>query len=82
MELRDYYYLLKNTKASLAVMSLLMIGSYTALRVGSFIDLKWEDYDETKSVFVIPPEKIKNRRAVNSPLPNQARQLLAELKQV
>ena len=34
------YYLLKNTKASLAIKSLLMIGSYTALRVGSFIDLE------------------------------------------
>ena len=76
------YHLLQNTKASLAVKTLLMIGSYTALRVGSFIDLKWEDYDETKSVFVIPPEKMKNRRAVNSPLPNQAGQLLAELKKV
>ncbi|MDA7760842.1 integrase family protein [Methylophilaceae bacterium] len=74
------YYLLKNTKASLAVKSLLMIGSYTALRVGSFIDLKWQDYDETKSVLVIPPEKMKNRRAVNSPLPYQAKQLLAEIK--
>ena len=76
------YYLLKNTKASLAIKSLLMIGSYTALRVGSFIDLKWQDYDETKSVFVIPPEKMKNRRAVNSPLPYQAKQLLAEIKNV
>ena len=76
------YHLLQNTKASLAVKSLLMIGSYTALRVGSFIDLKWEDYNESKSVFVIPPEKMKNRRAVNSPLPNQARQLLTELKKV
>ena len=76
------YYLLKNTKASLAVKSLLMIGSYTALRVGSFIDLKWQDYDETKSVLVIPPEKMKNRRAVNSPLPYQAKQLLAEIKNV
>ena len=31
---------------------------------------------------MIPPEKMKNRRAVNSPLPNQAGQLLAELKKV
>ncbi len=76
------YHHLKNTKASLAVKTLIMIGSYTALRVGSFIDLKWQDYDETKSVFVIPKEKIKNNRAVNSPLPYQAKQLLAELKQI
>ena len=76
------YYHLRNSKASLAVKTLIMIGSYTALRVGSFIDLKWADYDDLKSVFIIPKEKIKNRKAITSPLPNQARELLAELKKI
>ena len=53
------YHHLGNTKTSLAVKTLIIIGSYTALRVGSFIDLKWQDYDETKSVFVIHKKKIK-----------------------
>ena len=76
------YHHIRNSKASLSVKALIMIGSYTALRVGSFIDLKWSDYDDLKSVFIIPKEKIKNRKAITSPLPNQARDLLAELKKV
>jgi len=74
------YYHLKNAKLSQAMLSFFLIDSYTALRISSLISLKWSDYDELKSVLMIPKGMVKNKRAVNVPLPYQAKQLLAELK--
>ena len=75
------YYLIRTSKASLANKAFLFILSYTALRVGSLVNLKWSDYDEIKSVLMIPKEVVKNNRAIDVPCAVQARQLLSELKQ-
>ena len=76
------YYLMQTGKASHANKYFLMILSYTALRVSSLINLKWSDYDEMKSILVIPKQIVKNRRAINCPLPYQAKVMLSELKQI
>ena len=76
------YYHIRTSKASECMKAFLMIGTYTGLRVGSYVDLKWKDYDEAKQLFIIPKENIKNRRAINCPIPSQAKELLARVKEI
>lgn len=76
------FYLIQTGKASNANKYFLHILSYTALRVGSLINLKWSDYNEMKSVLNIPKEIVKNRKAIECPLPYQAKVMLSELKQI
>lgn len=80
-KLGHLFYLVKTSQMSLPSKAFLFIDCYTALRVNSLIGAKWKDFNEVKSMLNISADKVKNKRAIECPMPYQAKVLLGELKE-
>jgi integrase len=78
--LGEIYTLINNSGMDNVTKYALFCLQYTALRVGSLLASRWEDYDPTKKVLRIHKEFVKNKKAINCPVIKQMADMFDVLK--
>ena len=78
--LGEIYTLINNSGMDNVTKYALFCLQYTALRVGSLLASRWEDYDSTKKLLRIHEEFVKNKKAINCPVIKQMADMFNVLK--
>ena len=65
-----------NSKANFSVKSALIIGAFTALRVGNLANLKWDNVDFENSLLKFSADEMKTSRDFYLPMSLQVREIL------